>query len=114
MERTMTAQLQVDIANGVATIVLDRQAQYNALTATLLEALARTFAELERNAEVRTIVLTGAGKGFCAGQSLDDPAIATGRSSRRSTASQPAPAWGSRWRAICGSRAKPHPSRRRS
>jgi 2-(1,2-epoxy-1,2-dihydrophenyl)acetyl-CoA isomerase len=78
MERTMTAEHRLEIENGVATIVLDRQAQYNALTATLLEALAKTFAELERNGGVRAIVLTGAGRGFCAGQSLDDPAIAAG------------------------------------
>ncbi len=75
MEKTLTAEHRVGVAEGVATIVLDRQAQYNALTATLLEALARTFAELERNSDVRSIVLTGAGKGFCAGQSLDDPAL---------------------------------------
>jgi 2-(1,2-epoxy-1,2-dihydrophenyl)acetyl-CoA isomerase len=75
MEKTLTAEHRLDIADGVATIVLDRQAQYNALTATLLEALARTFTELERNGDVRAIVLTGAGKGFCAGQSLDDPAL---------------------------------------
>lgn len=78
MERTMTAEHRLEIEGSVATIVLDRQAQYNALTATLLEALGRTFVELERNGDVRAIVLTGAGKGFCAGQSLDDPAIAAG------------------------------------
>ena len=78
MERTMTAEHRLEIEGGVATIVLDRQSQYNALTATLLEALGRAFVELERNNDVRAIVLTGAGKGFCAGQSLDDPAIAGG------------------------------------
>jgi len=77
MEGTMTAEHRLTVENGVATIVLDRQAQYNALTATLIEALTRTFGDLERNDAVRAIVLTGAGKGFCAGQSLDDPALAT-------------------------------------
>ena len=76
MDGTMTAELRVATENGVATITLDRPAQYNALTATMLEALTKTFIELERNKDVRAIVLTGEGKGFCSGQSLDDPALA--------------------------------------
>lgn len=75
MGGTLTAEHRVEIEGGVATVVLDRQAQYNALTATLLEALTKTFLELERNDAVRAIVLTGAGKAFCSGQSLDDPAL---------------------------------------
>lgn len=75
MEGTLTSEHRVEIADRVATVFLDRQAQYNALTATLLEALAKTFSELERNDDVRAIVLTGAGKAFCSGQSLDDPAL---------------------------------------
>ena len=75
MDGTMTAELRVATENGVATITLDRPAQYNALTATMLEALTKTFIELERNKDVRAIVLTGEGKGFCSGQSLDDPAL---------------------------------------
>lgn len=76
MDGTLTAaEHRVTTESGVATIVLDRPAQYNALTATLLEALLRTFVALERDAAVRAIVLTGEGKGFCSGQSLDDPAL---------------------------------------
>lgn len=74
MEGTITEH-RVAIETGVATIVLDRQAQYNALTATLLQSLTKTLVELERDDSVRAIVLTGAGKGFCAGQSLDDPSL---------------------------------------
>jgi 2-(1,2-epoxy-1,2-dihydrophenyl)acetyl-CoA isomerase len=76
MDGTITAELRVATENGVATITLDRPAQYNALTATMLEALTKTFGELERNKDVHVIVLTGEGKGFCSGQSLDDPALA--------------------------------------
>ena len=75
MEGTLTSEHRVEIGDGVATIFLDRQAQYNALTATLLEALTKTFSELERDDAVRAVVLTGAGKAFCSGQSLDDPAL---------------------------------------
>lgn len=78
MDGTLTAEHRVTTEDAVATIVLDRPAQYNALTATLLEALMRTLIELERDAAVHAIVLTGAGKGFCSGQSLDDPALDAG------------------------------------
>jgi 2-(1,2-epoxy-1,2-dihydrophenyl)acetyl-CoA isomerase len=75
MEGTLTAEHRVGTESGVATIVLCRPSQYNALTATLLEGLLKTFVALERDAEVRAVVLTGEGKGFCSGQSLDDPAL---------------------------------------
>jgi 2-(1,2-epoxy-1,2-dihydrophenyl)acetyl-CoA isomerase len=57
---------------AVATITLDRPHAYNALTADLLESLLVTLRALERDASVGAIVLTGAGKGFCSGQALND------------------------------------------
>jgi 2-(1,2-epoxy-1,2-dihydrophenyl)acetyl-CoA isomerase len=75
VDGALTAEHRVTAQDGVATIVLDRPAQYNALTATLLGSLLRTFNELERDAGVGAVVLTGEGKGFCSGQSLDDPAL---------------------------------------
>jgi 2-(1,2-epoxy-1,2-dihydrophenyl)acetyl-CoA isomerase len=58
--------------NGVATVTLNRPAAYNALTADLLESLLATLRALREDGDVRAIVLTGAGKGFCSGQALDD------------------------------------------
>lgn len=75
MDGTITAEHRVAIEGGVATMTLARPAQYNALTATMLEAITKSFGELERDKAVRAIVLTGEGKGFCSGQSLDDPAL---------------------------------------
>lgn len=70
----MTERLdhQLALDGAVATITLDRPAAYNALTAPLLRSLLATLVEVERNDAVRAIVITGAGKGFCAGQALDD------------------------------------------
>jgi 2-(1,2-epoxy-1,2-dihydrophenyl)acetyl-CoA isomerase len=64
---------RVAIEDGVATITLARPQAYNALTADLLDSLAISLRALERDASVRALVLTGEGKGFCAGQALDDP-----------------------------------------
>jgi 2-(1,2-epoxy-1,2-dihydrophenyl)acetyl-CoA isomerase len=64
---------RVEIADGVATITLERPHAYNAFTLALLGSLAGTLRGLERDATVRAIVITGSGKAFCSGQALDDP-----------------------------------------
>ena len=64
---------RVETDGAVATITLARPQAYNALTADLLDSLALTLRTLERDASVRALVLTGEGKGFCAGRALDDP-----------------------------------------
>ncbi len=63
----MTDDLNVHVAEGVLTLTLDRPDRLNALTDALSERLAE---ELERAAgrdDVRVVVLTGRGSGFCAG-----------------------------------------------
>jgi 2-(1,2-epoxy-1,2-dihydrophenyl)acetyl-CoA isomerase len=60
------------IDGGIATVTLDRPAAYNALTADMLESLLITFRALQRDTDVRVVVFTGAGKGFCSGQALND------------------------------------------
>ena len=55
MAGTMTTQPvehRVDVADGVATVTLDRQPAYNALTADLIESLLATWKALERDASV--------------------------------------------------------------
>ena len=57
---------------GVATITLDREARLNALTFEVYRELAETFEELDRVDEVRAVVITGRGRGFCSGGDQDD------------------------------------------
>jgi 2-(1,2-epoxy-1,2-dihydrophenyl)acetyl-CoA isomerase len=64
------ADLRVDVTGGVATVTLDRPDALNALTVPLKEALIATFRELAGSATVRTVILTGEGRAFCAGQDL--------------------------------------------
>jgi 2-(1,2-epoxy-1,2-dihydrophenyl)acetyl-CoA isomerase len=56
---------------AVLTITLNRPEVYNAFNRDLHRALAAALKEA-RDAEVRAVVLTGAGKGFCAGQDLKE------------------------------------------
>ena len=62
----------VDQNGGVLTITLNRPDKYNALTAVLAKELIATYKKAGRDASVRAILLTGAGKGFCAGQDLGE------------------------------------------
>src|SRR5467141_999432 len=55
---------------GVATLTLNRPAQYNALSEQMLAALHGAFDALAADASVRVVVLKGAGKAFCAGHDL--------------------------------------------
>lgn len=68
----MTEQLKQTIDDrGVATITLHRPDKHNAFNAELIMELSRVFGELEENAEVRVVVLTGEGPSFSAGADLN-------------------------------------------
>ncbi|WP_217125788.1 2-(1,2-epoxy-1,2-dihydrophenyl)acetyl-CoA isomerase PaaG [Hydrogenophilus thiooxidans] len=73
--------IQYRETNGVAWLTLNRPERLNSFTtemhAEVREALARVAAQREAGT-VRALVLTGAGRGFCAGQDLNDRAVAPG------------------------------------
>ena len=53
--------------NGVGTLTLNRPDKLNAFAGTMRQELADALDELEKDKAVRVIVITGAGRGFCAG-----------------------------------------------
>jgi enoyl-CoA hydratase/carnithine racemase len=57
---------------SVATITLNRPERLNAISLPMLESLSRALLEYDADRDVRVIVLTGAGRGFCAGLDLKD------------------------------------------
>ena len=61
---------------AVCTITLNRPKALNSFTGEMHEALAAALAAAEADPGVRCLVLTGAGRAFCAGQDLADPAVA--------------------------------------
>ncbi|MBI5257958.1 MAG: enoyl-CoA hydratase [Burkholderiales bacterium] len=63
-------EVQVAVADGVATVTLNRPDKLNAVTATMHEALRAALGRLGADESVRVIVLTGAGRGFCAGADM--------------------------------------------
>ncbi len=64
--------LRFEASDGVATITLDRPAVLNALDRQLKAELARAIRQAAADASVRAVVLTGAGRAFCAGQDLGE------------------------------------------
>lgn len=59
-------------ADGVATITLNRPERLNALTFEVYRELTDTFAALRSENDVRTVVITGAGRAFCSGGDVHD------------------------------------------
>jgi len=57
---------------GVATLTLNRPAQFNLLTMEMISALQETLDDIEQDESIRVIVLAAAGKGFCAGHDLKE------------------------------------------
>ena len=64
---TGTDVLNASLEANVLTIIMNRPEVKNALTSEMLSSMDSVLAEAETNPEVRCVVLTGAGKGFCAG-----------------------------------------------
>lgn len=59
-----------DVADGVATVTLNRSDKMNAYTATMGRELVDVFQRADDDHNVRAIILTGAGRAFCAGADI--------------------------------------------
>ena len=82
----MTATVLYESANGIATITLNRPERLNTMGGDLLERLLEAAERAASDAEVRVVILTGAGRGFCAGGDLD--AMSQGQGGVRATTSR--------------------------
>ncbi|WP_407493781.1 enoyl-CoA hydratase-related protein [Pseudooceanicola sp. MF1-13] len=61
----------VTVRDGVAVLTLNRPDRMNAWTPGMEEALKQAFTQVEADPEARVLVLTGAGRAFCAGADMD-------------------------------------------
>jgi enoyl-CoA hydratase/carnithine racemase len=57
-------------SNGIATITLNRPDKLNAFTALMRDELIEVFDHIDRDDDVRAVIMTGAGRAFCAGADL--------------------------------------------
>lgn len=78
----MSETVLVAQQNGVTTLTLNRPDRLNSFTVEMHGALAAALASASLDKACRAILLTGAGRGFCAGQDLSDRAVAPGAEKR--------------------------------
>src|SRR6059058_3733251 len=62
--------IRYEIADSILTITLDRPDRLNAFTATMGRELIEAFDAADADDDVRAVIVTGAGRGFCAGADL--------------------------------------------
>ena len=71
----------IDVANaddGIALVTLNRPDRLNAITSTMIDELERVVSVVDLDPALRAVVLTGAGRGFCAGLDLMEQGTAPG------------------------------------
>ncbi|MCC7363038.1 MAG: enoyl-CoA hydratase [Dehalococcoidia bacterium] len=68
----MSELVLVEKSNAIATVTLNRPEAMNALSTRLRNGITAAFTELSKDEETRVIILTGAGRAFCAGLDLKE------------------------------------------
>ncbi len=63
----------LQIADGVATLTLNRPNKLNALDPTLLQESAKVIRDLNNDDQVKVLIITGAGRAFCSGADMSGP-----------------------------------------
>ena len=63
-------QIIYEVADHIATITLNRPEQLNAFTGTMMREVIDAFDQVDADDDVRVVIVTGAGRGFCAGADL--------------------------------------------
>src|SRR5256712_2037013 len=107
----------VEIAGGIGTVTLNRPEKLNALDRPLCDELREALALLTRSDAVRVIVITGAGRAFCAGADLgvleeEGPAlVAAGKDVALALRAAPQPALAAVHRPAPGGGGNPAPAR---
>ena len=71
-------QIRFETADGIARIKLNRPDRLNSFTAQMHAELRDALLQLAAGGDTRVVLLTGEGRGFCAGQDLSDRAVAPG------------------------------------
>lgn len=67
--------IELNIDTGVATLTLDRPERLNSFNSEMHSEIRSAFDEIRADEAVRCVVITGNGRGFCAGQDLADRAV---------------------------------------
>lgn len=66
----------LEIDQGVAQLTLNRPDNLNSFNVDMHEQMRKAISQVRKDSSVRVLVITGAGRGFCAGQDLSDRSVA--------------------------------------
>ncbi len=75
-----------DVADGIATITLNRPDKLNAFTSQMMAEMIKAFDVSDADDDVRAVIVTGAGRGFCAGADLSSGGDTFDRNTRQDAA----------------------------
>ncbi len=67
--------IKFTVDSGVATLTLNRPKALNSFTSEMHSEIREVMTQVIEDADIRCLVITGAGRGFCAGQDLGDRAV---------------------------------------
>jgi len=67
--------IQIDVKNAIACITLNRPDKLNSFNEQMHQELRQALNGIDADDQIRCVILTGAGRGFCAGQDLSDRAV---------------------------------------
>jgi enoyl-CoA hydratase/carnithine racemase len=85
----MAQSVLLEVADGVATITLNRPEALNTFNWDILDGLGKAYAQCDTDDDVRAVVVTGAGRAFCAGADLSDGGTTFDSSEREDISSCP-------------------------
>ena len=70
--------IELSVKDGSAILTLNRPDRLNSFTAEMHEEMQAALTKIETDSSIRALLLTGAGRGFCAGQDLTDRSVSPG------------------------------------
>jgi enoyl-CoA hydratase/carnithine racemase len=86
------SEIKLDVTDHVLTITLDRPDKLNAFTGRMMVEMIQAFDRADADDDVRAVIVTGEGRGFCAGADLSSGAETFDYEARKGEADRPAPA----------------------
>lgn len=78
MNNTAFENIEFSLQEGLATLTLNRPDRLNSFTTEMHKEVKAVFKDIKRNKDIRCLLITGNGRGFCAGQDLSDRAVSVG------------------------------------
>ena len=70
--------IELSVKDSAAVLTLNRPDRLNSFTVEMHKEMQAALTEIETDSSIRALLLTGSGKGFCAGQDLNDRAVTPG------------------------------------